>query len=100
MRGRHTHPDADRSAAGDQPPTPDPTPSSVGRPRDACRPGGPRAGRPDTPPGGGADHPHRHRQAGVEPNCLLLDGYLLVGGPRDVLNAGARVTVTGRVSPA
>jgi hypothetical protein len=35
----------------------------------------------------------------VEPNCLLLDGYLLVGGPRDVLTAGARVTVTGRVEP-
>ena len=25
-------------------------------------------------------------QAGVEPNCLLLDGNLLVGGPRDVLD--------------
>ncbi|HEX5594420.1 MAG TPA: hypothetical protein VFX61_00105 [Micromonosporaceae bacterium] len=34
---------------------------------------------------------------GVEMNCLLLDGYLLVGGPRDVLRAGARVTVTGEV---
>ena len=28
---------------------------------------------------------------------MLLDGYLLLGGPRDVLTAGARVTVTGRV---
>jgi hypothetical protein len=37
--------------------------------------------------------------AGVEPNCVLLDNYLLVGGPRDVLRAGARVTVTGRVQP-
>lgn len=37
--------------------------------------------------------------AGVEPNCLLLDGYLLVGGPRDVVRSGARVTVTGRVQP-
>lgn len=36
-------------------------------------------------------------RAGVEPNCLLLDSYLLVGGPRDQLRAGARVTVTGRV---
>jgi hypothetical protein len=35
--------------------------------------------------------------AGVEPNCLLLDGYLLVGGPREHLRSGARVTVTGRV---
>jgi hypothetical protein len=34
---------------------------------------------------------------GVEANCLLLDGYLLVGGPREHLRAGARVTVTGRV---
>jgi hypothetical protein len=38
-------------------------------------------------------------QAGVEPGCLLLDGNLLVGGPRDVLKAGARVTVTGRTQP-
>ncbi|MCW3815376.1 hypothetical protein ONA91_13015 [Micromonospora sp. DR5-3] len=38
-------------------------------------------------------------QAGVEPNCLLLDGNLLVGGPRDVLKAGARVTVTGHAQP-
>ncbi|SDX99760.1 hypothetical protein SAMN05444365_101328 [Micromonospora pattaloongensis] len=36
---------------------------------------------------------------GVEPGCLLLDGYLLVGGPTDVLRDGARVTVTGRVQP-
>jgi hypothetical protein len=35
--------------------------------------------------------------AGVEANCLLLDGYLLVGGPRDQLRVGTRVTVTGRV---
>jgi hypothetical protein len=34
---------------------------------------------------------------GVEANCLLLDGYLLVGGPREQLRGGARVTVTGRV---
>ncbi|GGL90839.1 hypothetical protein GCM10012279_05760 [Micromonospora yangpuensis] len=36
-------------------------------------------------------------EAGVEPGCLLLDGHQLVGGPRDVLRAGARVTVTGQV---
>ncbi|GAB3815973.1 hypothetical protein GCM10027605_64240 [Micromonospora zhanjiangensis] len=35
--------------------------------------------------------------AGVGPNCLLLDNYLLVNGPRDVVKPGARVTVTGRV---
>ena len=37
--------------------------------------------------------------AGVEPNCLLLDGYLLVDGPRELLRSGARVSVTGRVQP-
>jgi hypothetical protein len=35
--------------------------------------------------------------AGVEPGCLLLGTYLLVGGPTDVVREGARVTVTGRV---
>ena len=34
---------------------------------------------------------------GVEPGCLLLDRYLLVGGDRDQLRPGARVAVTGRV---
>ena len=34
---------------------------------------------------------------GVEPGCLLLDGYLLVGGDRDQLRPGARVAATGRV---
>jgi len=37
--------------------------------------------------------------AGVEPGCLLLDGYLLVGGPKDVLRPGARVVVTGEEQP-
>jgi hypothetical protein len=36
---------------------------------------------------------------GVEAGCLLLDGYLLLGGPREVIHAGARVTVTGHVRP-
>ena len=36
-------------------------------------------------------------QAGVEPGCLLLDGFLLVGGDRSVIRAGARITVTGEV---
>lgn len=35
--------------------------------------------------------------SGVEPGCLLLGEYLLVGGPRDVITAGAKITVTGRV---
>ncbi|MFY1695781.1 hypothetical protein [Solwaraspora sp. WMMA2101] len=36
-------------------------------------------------------------QPGVEHNCFLLDGYLLVGGPADLVRAGARVRVTGHV---
>ncbi|MCW3838748.1 hypothetical protein ONA70_01370 [Micromonospora yasonensis] len=36
---------------------------------------------------------------GVEPNCFLLDGNLLVGAPRGALKVGARVTVTGRSQP-
>jgi hypothetical protein len=36
---------------------------------------------------------------GVEPNCVLLNGYLLLGGPRELFTAGAVVTVTGRVEP-
>jgi hypothetical protein len=35
----------------------------------------------------------------VEAGGLLLDGYLLVGGPRDLLGEGRRVRVTGRVQP-
>jgi hypothetical protein len=35
--------------------------------------------------------------AGVESHCLLLDGFLLIGGDRAVVKPGARVTVTGRV---
>ena len=34
---------------------------------------------------------------GVEPGCLLLDGYLLVGGDRAKLQPGSRLAVTGRV---
>jgi hypothetical protein len=34
---------------------------------------------------------------GVEANCLVLDGYLLVGGDRSKLRTGVRVRVTGRV---
>ncbi|GIF78596.1 hypothetical protein [Asanoa siamensis] len=37
--------------------------------------------------------------AGVEPNCLLIDGFLLIGGDRSVIRAGARLTVAGRVDP-
>ncbi|MEV0156203.1 hypothetical protein AB0H57_21085 [Micromonospora sp. NPDC050686] len=54
---------------------------------------------PSLPPGPGAHTLTGTVAAGVEPNCLLLDGYLLVGGPRDVLRPGAKVTVEGRVQP-
>ena len=54
-------------------------------------------GGPSLPPPVGATELTGTVTAGVEPNCLLLDGYLLIGGPRDVLAAGSRVTVTGRV---
>jgi hypothetical protein len=41
---------------------------------------------------------------GVEPDCLLLEAeqggpYLLIGGERGELQAGARVKVTGRADP-
>ena len=40
---------------------------------------------------------------GVEPGCLLLDAggrqYLLIGGDRAELQAGSRVSVTGRSDP-
>jgi hypothetical protein len=34
-------------------------------------------------------------ERGVEPSCLLLDRYLLIGGNRALLGSGAKVTVTG-----
>ncbi|MEU5786553.1 hypothetical protein ABZ754_02335 [Micromonospora purpureochromogenes] len=54
---------------------------------------------PSVPPGPGATTVTGTVEAGVEPNCLLLAGYQLIGGPRDVLTAGARVTVTGQPKP-
>jgi hypothetical protein len=38
-------------------------------------------------------------QPGVERGSLLLGGYLLVGGPREVLAGGGPLRVTGRVRP-
>lgn len=38
-------------------------------------------------------------EAGVESNCLLLGGYLLLGGDRALVKPGARITVTGRSEP-
>ncbi|MFD6680946.1 hypothetical protein [Micromonospora parva] len=81
-------------------PTPDPTaaPETV---TPTARPGvkTPKPGGPSTPPGVGATTLSGTVQGGVEPGCVLLDGYLLLGGPRDVLTPGTRVEVTGRVEP-
>lgn len=38
-------------------------------------------------------------EPGVEAGCFLLQGYLLVGAARDLLHAGQRIRVTGRVRP-
>jgi len=66
-------------------------------------PGNPPVTRP-TQPGGQVTVTGTVRE-GVEPNCLLLEAeeggrrYLLIGGERAELQAGARVKVTGRVEP-
>ncbi|MGS2614281.1 hypothetical protein ACVCAH_07080 [Micromonospora sp. LZ34] len=70
------------------PTVPDPPPLGTTRP-----------GGPTKPPPAGDTTLTGTVTAGVEPNCVLLDGYLLIGGPRDVLTAGAKVTVTGRAQP-
>ncbi|MEU7756070.1 hypothetical protein AB0B57_28875 [Micromonospora sp. NPDC049101] len=92
-------------------PTPDPTgtPSnvdpaptgtpSVVDPAPTGMPSRPKPGGPSTPPGVRATTLSGVVQGGVEPGCVLLDGYLLLGGPRDVLTPGARVEVSGRAEP-
>lgn len=60
--------------------------------KDTPRPGGGQPGGPMVLTG-------TIREAEVGKNCLLLDEYLLIGGPRDVVRAGARVVVTGHVAP-
>ncbi|MEV0430185.1 hypothetical protein [Micromonospora sp. NPDC050495] len=70
----------------------DPTPTGKGGPTPTGK------GGPSVPP------PARDTltgvvEAGVEPNCLLIGGNLLVGGPRDVLKPGTRVVVTGHPQP-
>lgn len=37
--------------------------------------------------------------AGVEARCWLLDGYLLIGVPTNLLGTDLRITVTGRAEP-
>ena len=61
-------------------------------------PGSPAAG-PGSPTTAGTTTLTGTVTAGVEAGCVLLDRYLLVGGPRELLRAGATVTVTGRVQP-
>ncbi len=73
---------------------PDPGPSTS-----PSRPDPTWKGGPSTPPGVGGTTVTGTIRAGVEPNCLLLDDHLLVGGPRDVLTPGTRVEVTGRPEP-
>jgi hypothetical protein len=74
--------------------TVDPTPSPAGpTPTPTPSPAGP------SKPAGGAATLTGTVTAGVEPNCFLLDGNLLVGAPRGALRAGARVTVTGHPQP-
>ncbi|MEU4367982.1 hypothetical protein ACIBBG_10905 [Micromonospora chersina] len=77
---------------------PDPGPStgpSIG----PSRPDPTWKGGPSKPPGPGATTLTGTIRAGVEPNCLLIDDHLLIGGPRDVLTPGARVEVTGHSEP-
>ncbi|MEH1167621.1 hypothetical protein V6V47_19770 [Micromonospora sp. CPCC 205539] len=89
---------SDSSPVTGQPTPSAPAPTTPGppaaTPSPTIKPGG-----PSVPPQVGATEITGTIASGVEPNCLLLDGYLLLGGPRDVLAAGARVTVTGRVEP-
>ncbi|SCG74714.1 hypothetical protein GA0070609_5018 [Micromonospora echinaurantiaca] len=102
------------SPTGAQPATspPDPTPASPSPspstrvPDDPVDPtipdpplGTKRPGGPTPPPPVGDTTLTGTVTAGVEPNCRLLDGYLLIGGPRDVLAVGAKVSVTGRAQP-
>ncbi|GIG85766.1 hypothetical protein Pen02_07020 [Plantactinospora endophytica] len=96
-------PNASEGSPVTQSPSPDPTSAAPSGPAPTT-PGGPATDPavPTKPPRGGAAPSGTTTlsgtvQAGVEANCLLLDGYLLVGGPRDVLTAGARVTVVGQV---
>ncbi|MFU8852152.1 hypothetical protein ACNAW0_14390 [Micromonospora sp. SL1-18] len=89
--GPGAEPASSGSTGGPVSSTPSPDPSTT--PSDPTAPTGPA---PTSP---GAATLTGTVQAGVEPNCLLLDGNLLVGGPRDVLKAGARVTVTGHPQP-
>lgn len=83
------------------PVTTPPAPPGAGQPDPTGQPGSVPPAKETTGPGAGAPGGPKVLTgtvtAGVEPNCLLLDGYLLIGGPPDVLRVGARVVVTGDV---
>ena len=82
--------------------TPTPPAQTPGQPEDLPTPLPGRTTSPGGPGGPGSSRPMTLSgtvEAGVEHNCFLLDGYLLVGGSPDLVRAGARVTVTGHVQP-
>jgi|GEM_PF-1152334 hypothetical protein len=75
--------------AGPDPTTPGPAGPTTPGPSGPARNAPPSPGSPTTLSG--------VVREGVEPGCYLIDNYLLVGGPREVIRAGGRLTVTGRV---
>lgn len=86
----------------------DPSGPPAGDPNDPGGPGKPPVAPATKPPVKGVPNPSGPSAAmtltgtvtaGVEPNCFLLDGYLLIGGPRDVVKPGARISVIGRAEP-
>ncbi|TDC83021.1 hypothetical protein E1193_10175 [Micromonospora sp. KC606] len=90
-------PAPDPAESSTAPPTasaPAPPPTVSPTVRSPIKPSGPRL-----PPGVGAVEVSGTVTAGVEPGCLMLDGFQLLGGPRDVLTPGAKVTVTGKPQP-
>jgi hypothetical protein len=98
--------DGTATPTGAAPVTSQPSPNPTNSPNDPQNPVDPLPTKPSKatpgptkPPPTGDTTLTGTIQAGVEPNCLLLDGNLLIGGPRDVLKPGARVTVTGRSQP-
>src|SRR5688572_479176 len=79
---------------GGQPPAAAPTPT----------PTVPVTTAPAGKPAGKVERVTGRVEAGVEAGCKLLvadsgGGYLLLGGPADVLKEGARVEVEGTVEP-
>jgi hypothetical protein len=89
---------ANPGSTGVTPMTSVPDPSvTPGAPLNSVEPTPSKSGPTKSP--GASDTLTGTVQAGVEPNCFLLDGNLLVGAPSGALKAGARVTVTGHSQP-